>query len=532
MPYKNVISICLLLLSSFVVAAQTVSLSPEVKALETKVYQFNNAFRYDSSLRVLKQFIDRKTSQNTDKYYGYLFVSYTYKRLFDYAKTLANLDSALVYGSKTPQAAFCKANINCQKAYALFDTRAYEEASVLMNDLAKTNYAHLDLEQKAKINMQEAYLQYLAKDYPTAERKYQDALANLLKGSPCDVPMIYAKQIQLYGAMKNEKGIRNALKLSLQAADTCHIAKYRLYTYQMLYQTYEKQGDFRGAYEALKISDSLNSRYDNLEHLGNLKVLEEKYERTKIENQARLYQAELKTQKGKNALFLALFIGALLAFVVYYLFQNQQKLKQESANQLNFTKQLLENIEDERKRIASDLHDSISHELLVLKSPSFQNSDRFNGKIDHIINDIRIISRNLHPVMFDTTGLRFNIEALVERVQHQHNFLVTTDIDYQNSLPVSTELQLYRIIQEALTNVIKYADAHAAKISIVERNGVVAVEIKDNGKGFEVEKMLNNGKAFGLHNIVARSRAIGGEAKITSSAAGTDINLNVPTPKL
>ena len=530
MPYKNSISICFLLLSSFTVVAQNVTSKPEVEALETKVYQFNNAFHYDSSLRVLKQFIERKTNQNTDKYYGYLFVSYTYKRLFDYAKTLANLDSALVYGSKTPQATFYKASINCQKAYALFDTHAYKEAGVLMNDLDKTNYAYLDLEQKAKINMQEAYLQYLAKNYPVAERKYQDALVNLLKSSPCDVPMIYAKQIQLYGAMKDEKGIRNALKLSLQAADTCHITKYSLYTYQMLYQTYEKQGNIPKAYQYFKTFDSLNTVYNHLEHLGNLRVLEEKYERTKIENQARLYQAELKTQKGKNALFVALFVLALLAFAVYYLFQKQQKLKQESVNQLNFTKQLFENMEEERKRIASDLHDSISHELLVLKSPTFQDSNQFNGKIDHIINDIRIISRNLHPVMFDTTRLLFNIEALVERVQHQHNFLVMTEIAYQNCLPVSTELQLYRIIQEALMNVIKYADAHAAKISIIEGNGVVAVEIKDNGKGFEVAKTLNSGKAFGLHNIMTRSRAINGEAKITSSASGTNINLNVPIP--
>lgn len=196
---------------------------------------------------------------------------------------------------------------------------------------------------------------------------------------------------------------------------------------------------------------------------------------------------------------------------------------------MNFTKQLLENTEEERKRIAGDLHDSISHELLALKTTLSQDIRVVSSKIDTIINDIRGISRNLHPVMFDKIGLIPNIEQLIERMQNQNNFFISTELNYSGSLSSANELQIYRVIQEALSNIIKYANAHAAKITIEEQPNRILVEIKDNGKGFNVKETINRGKAFGLHNIIERSRVIGGEAQINSSAEGTVITITIPT---
>jgi signal transduction histidine kinase len=209
--------------------------------------------------------------------------------------------------------------------------------------------------------------------------------------------------------------------------------------------------------------------------------------------------------------------------------EKSNQLLQDRINSLNFTKQLLESTEVERKRIATDLHDSISHELLNLKA-IFKQEDfiTINTKIDTIINDIRGISRNLHPVMFDKIGLEPNIEQLIERIQQQNDFMVSTDINYKGSLSSADELQIYRIIQEALTNIIKYAKAYAGKITMEENKGHIFIEIKDNGKGFNVKEALNSGKSFGLHNIIERSRVIGGEAKIQSTASGTIIHINIP----
>lgn len=150
-----------------------------------------------------------------------------------------------------------------------------------------------------------------------------------------------------------------------------------------------------------------------------------------------------------------------------------------------------------------------------------------NTKIDQIINDVRVISRNLHPVMFDKIGLEPNIEQLIERFQTQHNLMVSTEFDYHGSLSSEAELQLYRIIQEALTNIIKYAKAHAAKITLGESAEKIHLQIRDNGVGFDVAKTLSSTQAFGLHNIIERSRIIGGTTHVHSSSEGTVIDVEI-----
>ncbi|MBP8156709.1 MAG: hypothetical protein KAX81_06745, partial [Leadbetterella sp.] len=132
-----------------------------------------------------------------------------------------------------------------------------------------------------------------------------------------------------------------------------------------------------------------------------------------------------------------------------------------------------------------------------------------------------------HPVMFDKIGLIPNVEQLLERVQNQNNFFVSAELKYSGFLTSADELQIYRIIQEALTNIIKYAKAHAAKISIIDDSSQLLIEIKDNGVGFNVKETLNSQKAFGLHNIIERSRIIGGIAHIGSNSEGTTVSIKI-----
>ena len=81
---------------------------------------------------------------------------------------------------------------------------------------------------------------------------------------------------------------------------------------------------------------------------------------------------------------------------------------------------------------------------------------------------------------------------------------------------------------EAITNMLRYANAVAGKITINETKSKLEVEIKDNGRGFSVQNAMASEHTFGLHNIIERSRAIGGEAKIYSSTHGTIITIEIP----
>ena len=253
--------------------------------------------------------------------------------------------------------------------------------------------------------------------------------------------------------------------------------------------------------------------------------LEAKYQNQKKEQQI---VTQEKTIATKNATIASLAFLFLMLFTVVFIYRNKQKQKQTKLDNINiqrYTKQLLEKKEEERKRIASDLHDSISHDLLELKNVASGNLEETIIKIDSIINDIRSISRNLHPILFDKIGLKASIEQMVERAQVADGFMVTADVDYKSSLSSSDELHVYRIIQEALSNIIKYADAVAAKILVTEKEKIIFIEIKDNGKGFNVNKTLNSSDAFGLQNIIERSRAIGGKAEIKSDENGTIVSI-------
>lgn len=241
---------------------------------------------------------------------------------------------------------------------------------------------------------------------------------------------------------------------------------------------------------------------------------------------------QLKTLAEKNALigFLIAGISAiLLAFAAFYWWIRQRQAKKEAAIQAQFTRQLLENIEDDRGRIAIDLHDSVSHDLLLLKQSIRKEitGPDVGDKIDNIINGIRQISRNLHPVMLDKIGLGLSLETLCEQFMQHETMYVSHDIQYQNTLSKPAELQLFRIVQEGLTNALKYSKAEAVKVVLAPSGHSLRLEIQDNGKGFEVEKALEGGKAFGLHSIIQRAKAIGGKAEIKSGAGGTTIGVMV-----
>lgn len=297
--------------------------------------------------------------------------------------------------------------------------------------------------------------------------------------------------------------------------------------YGLLKKNAIQNNDFKNALhyetELQVISDSIG----NIASRGKIAELEAIYQTEKKSQEIAIQKTTILNKNTTIALLASLFFGMVLIVVIYIAKQKQKKLRLEKQNVQQYTKQLLEKTEEERKRIASDLHDSVSHELLSLKNSFEEKSNITNTKIDSIINDIRIISRNLHPIMFDKIGLKGSVEQLVERAQSVNDFMVTAELNYNESLSTPDELQLYRIIQESLSNIIKYANAVAAKITISENDNSLFVEIKDNGKGFNVTETLNGKNAFGLHNIIERSRAIGGETKIVSDKNGTVVTIEI-----
>ncbi len=297
----------------------------------------------------------------------------------------------------------------------------------------------------------------------------------------------------------------------------------------MLLELAENKGEYKKAIEYLRKIHDIERKRTDLNNKGQLLDLEIKYNTAKKDQEILIQVEKLKTKQRDIGLLLAGLVIAVLSFLVYFIWQKKKLISEKRNNENLFTQKLMENTEDERMRIAKDLHDSVGHELLSIKN-SIHNKFQFTeDKIDIVLNEIREISRNLFPVMFEEIGLKISIEQLLEKIKQSDNFYIGSEINYlPNSLPVKVELQVYRIIQEALNNTRKYAKAESAFVSIKQEKDAVWVEIKDNGQGFDVAEVLKSGKAFGLLTIQQRCEALNSKANISSNKNGTNISFQIP----
>lgn len=501
--------------------------SVEMRTLERKIYEWNNQSNCDSSVDYLMRLLNKDSLSNTDRYYTNLYLSYTYKRLFDYPSALKRLDRALFYGRKTANPRFFENNIKCQKALIYFDIQKYRLADRLMRQLEKDHYRYLNDEYQSKIMMQQAYLFYLEEKFPQAEALYHQAAEKMQRSSPCDLPMIYGKQIQLYGAMQEDEKMMQSYELALKSSDSCGITKYKMYALEMLKNSFAEQGRYEAYYHYIRIYDSIVGQYNAVENINKIRELEVKYNTRQKQAELVIERQAVSSSKRLIALLISLLAVTILLIALYITVQRRKKLSRDRENSLRHTRSLLTRTEDERKRIASDLHDSVNHDLTYLKHLIDDDPVVAKNKVDQVIEDIRIISRNLHPALFETLGLKQSIEVLAERIQTQHELILITEIAYSNLLPIQDELQIYRIVQEAINNMVKYSGAMAGKILIRETPDKLILEIRDSGTGFDVEKVLEHKDSFGLHMIMERSKALNGIAKITSDKSGTIVYIEI-----
>jgi hypothetical protein len=259
--------------------------------LEEEVYRFNNAFQYDSSILLIKKYLENPTLQATHKFYGYLYLSFTHKRLFDYHRAIVMLDSAAVYSSQQPPLV---SQINYQKALAFFDIQDYKKADSLMLLLESGKYAYLKEEEKAKMNMQKAYFQYLNQNYPAADSIYKISLAILHQVSPCDQPMIQGKQIELYGAMNDSRQMLATFEDGIKNAENCGIEKYKIYLLEMLGKVYHDKKEFKNAYFVKIQLDSLRNLYNEKDHRNSINELKSVFEKERAQNEIRQQKETIK----------------------------------------------------------------------------------------------------------------------------------------------------------------------------------------------------------------------------------------------
>ncbi|WP_423801122.1 PAS domain-containing sensor histidine kinase [Neobacillus sp. SAB-20_R2A] len=190
--------------------------------------------------------------------------------------------------------------------------------------------------------------------------------------------------------------------------------------------------------------------------------------------------------------------------------------------------------EEERKRFSRNLHDGIGQNLYshlitinrLLSEMDHPLLQQMQEEATQLIEEIREISWELRPSVLDDLGLIPAIRSYLSRYSNHYNIDVYFDCALNRRLDISIELTIYRIIQEALTNIRKYAEVLDASVTVREIDNVVRVMVEDKGKGFDLG---NQSPGVGLFSMDERARSVGGTLSInTEPGIGTKIILEVP----
>jgi signal transduction histidine kinase len=243
--------------------------------------------------------------------------------------------------------------------------------------------------------------------------------------------------------------------------------------------------------------------------------------------------------------FTVFVVGALiaLAFIGYRRRISQLERKQRAREA--FSQQLIESQEQERKRIAGELHDSIGQNLLVIKNralmalKSGENGAKTKKQLDEIsatasqsIEEVREIAYDLHPYQLDRLGLTKAIEEMLKRLSDASGIAFSKAIEpIDDIFSKELEINLFRVVQEGINNIVKHSRATAASVTIRRQPPLVHISIADNGNGFAFDP-AGRAAGLGLKGIQERIRILGGNFAVHSTLGeGTTITVVLKTER-
>lgn len=217
-------------------------------------------------------------------------------------------------------------------------------------------------------------------------------------------------------------------------------------------------------------------------------------------------------------------------------------IKHRHQQQISKLKGLLEGEENERKRIAEELHDGIAGDLSAIKfNLAYLNQKNTDGDniellselsqiIDKSCVQLREISHNLSPTAITDYGLSLAVENYCKKIENTYNIIVNYEFSGEPlQLSNTSETHIYRIIQELLNNIVKHSGASSAEVKILNNNRNIMIQVADNGHGFTLN---NNEKGIGLSNIDSRIRFLEARIQKESNHLGTSYHIQIGTDKI
>ena len=493
----------------------------------------------------------------------YLATAKVYKDMEQYPQALAYTEKAISQLKK-----------DTKKPAALAFAELFKATNLV--SLSKTDEAESALKEASvlaeKVNSHSLFSQLYGnwaayysrkKDFRNAILFYQKALSSAQKDNNSysqasaliQLGLIYANgQIRDYSS--SQKFLLQALQILSAIGDEHRKAKVLHGLANAEAALHHHRDAVKYYQQYIHLSDSLNE-FDVKKKINEI---ENKYQAQKKQEHIVALQKNNDLQKAqlkqKNTVNIALVAGCvlllLIALLFYKNFKNKNRLliqkeklheqrirEMQKERKLEAAENVMKGQEEERSRLAKDLHDGVGGLLSGVKLSmsnmkgnvflSEENVQAFNNvivQLDQSITELRRVSHNMMPEALIKFGLKEALENYCENLNHAGKMTVQLQTyGMEKRMKETYEIVIYRMIQELLNNIIKHADAKNVLIQLIRKEDRFTLTVEDDGKGFD-QKEIEKNPGAGLANIRARTEYLNGNIDIISSKSeGTSVTI-------
>lgn len=480
---------------------------------------------------------------------------------------------------------FSKATAYNEKAIALLETKNPGSTDLLFSYLSGVSiYCYDNKTDKAQVLLQKA--QRLLKPYPSSlnypiyyynealyystKTLYDKALASIDRGIPLakkyNQKQIYQqfffRRYDIYQQQKKYAEARQILLDIVKEGTLTAKINDRAEIYLELAKMSEKLRDYKEACHWLNKYRQTNDSISNDLTKVKINELETKYRSARNQQKIQALQSENRQAQlnSRNDRLYRLIFGLgclfLLLLLVFVLLtaRSRRKLAQqkeinykqqlsemEKKQQLKITKAMLEGEELERERVARDLHDGLGGMLSGVKiglsgwtdtQPGMSGDKdlhRIIGQLDTSVTELRRIARNMVPETLLKFGLEIALKDLCEFYMRDGLRITSEMFGIQKNIAMNVQLNIYRIVQELISNAIKHAHADNLILQCSQNENTIFITFEDNGQGFDMDT-LSDKKGMGLDNLKNRIAFLQGKFEVHSAPGeGTSIDIELKT---
>jgi two-component system NarL family sensor kinase len=339
--------------------------------------------------------------------------------------------------------------------------------------------------------------------------------------------------------------------------------------YDLMYRYFKQTGNTVKAFSYLeKLNAVQDSIFNQKINIQNQKIaFEYEYKQKKLKDSL-VFQSQINVSDEKAAatrsryyVSLLLLLAAILLAVIWYsrskllqkknivaqqnFMMQEQKIRElENEKQLLASQGVLKGQEEERSRLARDLHDGLGgllsgvkhsiinmKERIVISSRNVEVFEKSLNMIDTAMKELRRVAQNMMPEALAKFGLEEALKDYCASSSTESFKVIFQSFGNPIQIDNAAEIIIYRIIQELINNASKHAHATQVMVQLVKGDGWITLSVEDNGKGFDVDE-LKNSTGSGWGNIKSRVDYLAGEIDLKSQkGTGTSVNIEIKIPK-